>query len=62
MYLNKVYYEESEVTCLETMKWVVKVGCAGLLKMLWVPHFSQSAINTICVCQLLRWCMMCAYG
>jgi len=43
------------------MKWVAKVGCAGLLNMLWVLHFSRSTINTICVHQLLMlvhdWCL-----
>lgn len=52
-YLSKVYYEESEVTQLEPMKWVAGVGAAGLLNMLWVPHISHSKINTICVHQFL---------
>jgi len=40
-YLKKVYYEESDVTRLEPMKWVVEVECAVLLNMLWVQHFSR---------------------
>lgn len=52
-YIKKVYYEESEVTPLELVKWVVGVGCVGLLNMLQVSHFSCSSINTVCVRQIL---------
>lgn len=36
------------------MKWVVRIQHAGLLNMLYVPHFRWSNINTICVGQLLE--------
>jgi len=47
-YLAKIYYEETKVTLLEPMKCVVGVVKAGLLNILWVPHFSRMTINTAC--------------
>jgi len=49
-YSAKIYYENIIVTRLETMKWVTGVEKFELLNMLWGPHFSQTTINTMCVC------------
>jgi len=52
-YLKNVYYEKSDITRLELMKWVVRVECKRLLNMLWLPHYSHKTINIVCVHQLL---------
>lgn len=52
-YLAKIYYEETEVTQLEPMKWVLRVEKAGLLNVLWILHFIRMIINTACVQKLL---------
>jgi len=52
-YLRKVYYIETGVTMLEREEWVCGVEQSGLLNLLWVPHYHNTPINTICVCQLL---------
>lgn len=52
-YLSKVYYEESKVTRLEPVKWVVGFEAMGLVNMLWLSHFTCTNINTICMHHLL---------
>lgn len=52
-YLAKIYYEGTGVMRLEPMKWVAGVEKVGLLNMLWVPHFSRTSINMMCIHQLL---------
>lgn len=52
-YLDKIYYEETEVTWLEPMKWVVGVDKVRLLNILWVSHFNRMIINTVCVRKFL---------
>jgi len=52
-YLKKVYYEESNITQLESMKWVAGVRGARLLNMLWVLYLSCTTINIVCLCQVL---------
>lgn len=51
--LVNIYYEETEVTWLEPMKWVMGVEKVGLLKMLWVSHFNRTNINIAYVWQFL---------
>lgn len=41
--MTKLYMEE----------WVCIVEHSGLLNLLWVPHYHRTAMNTICVCELL---------
>lgn len=52
--MNHIYYEDTGVTKLELVKWVHRVQLAGLLHMLFLPHFHRSNISTQCVRQLLN--------
>lgn len=52
-YMTKIYYEEMGLTQFEPMKWVHSVEQAGLLYILLMKHYHHSAINTVCVRQLL---------
>lgn len=52
-YMTHMYYEDKWVTKLEPVKWVCGVQLAGLLHMLFIPHFHHSNINKACVHQLL---------
>jgi len=60
-YLKKVYYEDSDVIHLESMRWVARIRDVGLLNMLWVSYFNHTNLNTIFVHQQLTlvcdWCL-----
>lgn len=52
-YVKHIYYVDSGVIVLEMVEWIRRVENSGLLKLLWVPHYHGTTINTTYVCQLL---------
>jgi hypothetical protein len=46
-FMKRVFYKESGVTALEPVKWIRGVEKAGLLNLLWVPHYHRAPINLI---------------
>jgi len=51
--MHHVFYKYSGVTMLEPRKWVKGVDKAGLLNMLWVPHYNHTHITMVLIKQLL---------
>jgi len=51
--MHHIFYKDSGVTTLEPRKWVKGVDKAGLLNMLWVPHYNHMPITMIVINRIL---------
>ncbi len=52
-FIQRVFYKDLGVTTVELVKWICGVEKAGLLNLLWVPHYHHTPINLIVIKQLL---------
>lgn len=51
--MNCISYKCSSVTTMEPRMWVKGVDKAGLLNMLWVPHYNRTSITMMVIKKLL---------